>query len=111
MQLLLSRHTVVCRAAQEAGAQHRKYIYRKKENVIFTPLYLGDPVFDWNQTCYKVARQPGESTFQIGSKSLQQLPRYELPKFRFFLRFYIFSSCFRTLAKIAIKRKCVLRSP
>ena len=31
----------MCRAAQEAGAPHRKYIYRKKENVIFTPLYLG----------------------------------------------------------------------
>ena len=37
-----SRHTVVCRAAQEAGAPHREYIDRKNENVIFTPLYLGD---------------------------------------------------------------------
>ena len=43
-----SRHMVVCRAAQEAGTPHREYIYRKKENVIFTPLYLGDPLFDWN---------------------------------------------------------------
>ena len=34
----LSRHTVVCRAAQEAGAPHREYIYRKKVNAIFTPL-------------------------------------------------------------------------
>ena len=32
----VSRHTVVCRAAQEAGAPHREYIDRKKENVIFT---------------------------------------------------------------------------
>ena len=47
--LLISRHTVVCRAAQEAGAPHREYIYRKKENVIFTPLYLGDPLSDYNQ--------------------------------------------------------------
>ena len=30
--------------AQEAGASHRGYIDRKKENVIFTPLYLGDPL-------------------------------------------------------------------
>ena len=32
-----SRHMVVCRAAQEAGAPHREYIYRKKVNAIFTP--------------------------------------------------------------------------
>ena len=60
-----SRHTVVCRAAQEAGAPHREYIDRKNENVIFTPLYLGDHFSDWNQICYTVARQPRESTFQI----------------------------------------------
>ena len=42
----ISRHTVVCRAAQEAGAPHREYIYRKKENVIFTLLYLGDSLSD-----------------------------------------------------------------
>ena len=60
-----SRHTVVCRVAQEASAPHREYIYRKKENVIFTPLYLGDPLSNWNQICYTVARQPGESTFHI----------------------------------------------
>ena len=60
-----SRHTVVCRAAQEAGAPHREYIERKNENVIFTPLYLGDHLSDWNQICYTVARQPRESTFQI----------------------------------------------
>ena len=62
---MVSRHTVVCRAAQEAGAPHREYIVRKKENVIFTPLYLGDPLSDWNQICYRVAHQPGDSTFQI----------------------------------------------
>ena len=51
--------------AQEAGAPHREYIDRKNENVIFTPLYLGDHLSDWNQICYTVARQPRESTFQI----------------------------------------------
>ena len=60
-----SRHTIVCRAAQEAGAPHREYIDRKNENVIFPPLYLGDHLSDWNQICYAVARQPRESTFQI----------------------------------------------
>ena len=63
--LIRSRHTVVCRAAQEAGAPHREYIDRKNKNVIFTPLYLGDHLSDWNQICYTVARQPRESTFQI----------------------------------------------
>ena len=28
---IISRHTIVCRAAQEAGAPHREYINRKKE--------------------------------------------------------------------------------
>ena len=41
-----SRHTVVCHAAQEAGAPHREYIYRKKVNAIFTPLYLRDSLSD-----------------------------------------------------------------
>ena len=36
--MCISRHTVVCRAAQVAGAPHREYIYRKKVNAIFTPL-------------------------------------------------------------------------
>ena len=36
--IYISRHTVVCRAAQEAGAQPREYIDRKKENAIFAPL-------------------------------------------------------------------------
>ena len=62
---MTSRHTVVFRAAQEAGAPHREYIDRKNENVIFTPLYLGDHLSDWNQICDTVARQPRESTFQI----------------------------------------------
>ena len=55
----------MCRAAQEANAPRRGYIDRKKENVIFTPLYVGDALSDWNQMCRRVARQLGESTFQI----------------------------------------------
>ena len=59
-----SRHTIVCHAAQKAGTPHRGYIDRKKENVIFTLLYLGDPLSNWNQICYKVSHQPGEPTYQ-----------------------------------------------
>ena len=70
-------------------ARHtREYIDRKNENVIFTPLYLSDHLSDLNQICYTVARQPGDPTFQIGRKSLQPFPRYELPKFGFF--FFVF---------------------
>ena len=47
----ISRHTIVCRAAQEAGAPHHCYIKRKKINVIFAPLYLGDPLSYWIQIC------------------------------------------------------------
>ena len=54
-----SRHTIVCRAAQEAGAPHSEYIDRKKENIIVTLLYLGDPLFDWNQICWRRAAQLG----------------------------------------------------
>ena len=97
----------MCRAAQEAGAPHRGYIDRKKENVIFTPLYLGDTLSDWNQSCYRVARQLGESTFQILRKSLQPFPRYELPKFRFF--FFVFShtckNCYKTKTRTPIALK------
>ena len=57
----LSRHTIVCRAAQEAGVPH----VQEEENVIFTHLYLGDILSDWNQICCRVARQLEESTFQI----------------------------------------------
>ena len=48
----------MCHAAQEAGTSHHGYIDRKKENVIFTPLYLGDPLSDWNQSCYRIAYLP-----------------------------------------------------
>ena len=60
-----SRHAILCRAAQEAGTPHLGYIGRKKENVIFTPLYLGDPLSDCNQICYRVTRQLEEAIFQI----------------------------------------------
>ena len=60
-----SRYTIVCRAAQEASTPQRGYIERKKENIIFILLFLSDPLFDWIQICNRVARQPGESTYQI----------------------------------------------
>ena len=38
MEVWVSRHTAVCRAAQEASVPHREYIDRKKENAICTPM-------------------------------------------------------------------------
>ena len=102
LSITVSRHTIVCCVAQEAGVPHRGYIDRKKENVIFTLLYLSDPLSDWNQICYRVAHQPGESTFKIGRKSLWPFLRYELTTFDSFLRFFLSSSCYGTLTKIAI---------
>ena len=48
--LYISRHMIVCRAAQEAGMPYHEYINinRKKVNTIFTPLYLSDPLSNWN---------------------------------------------------------------
>ena len=94
----------MCRAAQEAGAPHREYIDRKNENVIFTPLYLGDHLSDWNQICYTVARQPREIAPAISEIRADKV-------FVFFSSFFFSSSSFRTLAKIAITSKRVLRSP
>ena len=113
IDLYMSRHSVVCRAAQEAGAPHREYIYRKKENVIFTFLYLGDPLSDWKQICYRISRQPGKFTFQIRRKSIQPFPRYELSKFQFFscffFLFFVFShtckNCYKTQACTPIALK------
>ena len=65
LDYMVSRHTIVCRAAQGAGTPHHGYIDRKKENVILQPLYLSDTLSDWNQICCRVARELGESTFQI----------------------------------------------
>ena len=110
---LSSRHTIVCRTAQEAGAPHRGYIDRKKENVIFTPLYLSDPLSNWNQICYRVFASQGSLHSKFEGNRSSHFRDTSCQSFDYFLRFLIllFSSCFRTLAKIAIKRKRVLRSP
>ena len=39
-KLFVSRHTVVCRAAQEAGAPHREYVYQSRYAQRFTVPYI-----------------------------------------------------------------------
>ena len=63
--ILTSIHTVVCRAAQEAGAQPREYIDRKKENAIFAPPYLCAALMKQDKFCCVHSLQLQYSTFQI----------------------------------------------
>ena len=73
----------MCREAQEAGVPHRGYIDRKKENVIFTLLHLGDLLSDWNQICNRVACQPGESTYQEIAPAISEIQTTEVSIFFF----------------------------
>ena len=76
--MFISRHTIVCRVAQEAGASHYGYINKKKENVIFTSLYLGDTLSDWNLQSCLPARAVHISNLR---KSPIAFSSYEQPKF------------------------------
>ena len=106
-----SRHTVVCHAAQEAGAPHREYMYRKKEIVIFTLLYLGDPLSDWNQICYRVSRQPGSLHSKFEGNHSSHFRDTSFQSFDFFLLHFLFLLRVFAHLQIAIKCKRVLRSP
>ena len=92
----------------------REYIDRKNENVIFTPLYLGDHLSDWNQICYTVARQPGglQSKFEgIRSSHFRDTSCQSVVFFFvfFFFFFFVFSNtcknCYnkQTRTPIALK--------
>ena len=96
------------RAAQGAGAPHRGYIDRKKENVSFTPLYLGDPLFNWNQTCYRVSRQPGESIhskFEGNRSSHFQDTSCQSFNFFFFVFSHTCKNCYKTQMRTPIALK------
>ena len=101
----------MCRAAQEAGAQPREYIDRKKENALFAAL-----------CCVDETRQLLLCTFP--PTSLLHIPNLseiasgipEICDFKNWLSFFgyfssYFSSSFRTLTKTAIKRERVIRLP
>ena len=74
------------------SARHtREYIDRKNENVIFTPLYLGDHLSDWNQICYTVARQPGGVYIPNLKEIAPTISEIRAAKVSFFfLRFFFF---------------------
>ena len=125
----ISRHTIVCHAAQEAGAPHRGYqdkrqcVVRPKKPARHTVSILtGRTKTSFSHFCISVI------TYLIGTKFATQLPasqgslhsKFEgnrsshfrdtsCQSFVFF--FFSSSSSFRTLAKIAITSKRVLRSP
>ena len=56
------KSSTVCRVAQEAGAQHREYIDRKKENVIFAPPWLCAAFIKHDDFCCGHAHQFQYST-------------------------------------------------
>ena len=99
----------MCHAAQEAGAPHRGYIDRKKENVIFTPSYLGDLEPNLLQSC-PPARGVYIPNLKEITPAISEIRAAKVSIF-FFVVHVFAPSLFRTLAKIAIKRKRVLRSP
>ena len=105
----VSRHTVVCRAAQEAGAPHREYIDRKKMS--FSHLCISVIPYPIG---IKLATELSDSQGSLHSKCegnrSSNFRDTSCQSFDFFFVFFS-SSRFRTLAKIAIKRKRVLRSP
>ena len=103
----------MCRAAQEAGAPHREYIDRKNENVIFTPLYLGDHLSDWNQICYSCP--PAKGVYIPNLKEIApaiseiRAAKVSFFFFVFFFFFFVFShtckNCYnkQTRTPIALK--------
>ena len=92
-----SRHTVVCRAAQESRARKRsEYIDRNNK---VSHLYLCDGLSKWHQIYSGVSLMKGMPHFKF--QSLKPFLRYESAKFR--KNFFVFpsfsSSSFCTLCK------------
>ena len=103
----------MCRAAQEAGAPHREYIDRKKENVIFTLLYLGDPLSDWNQICTELPASQGSLHSKFEGNRSSHFRDTSCQSFDFFLRFFFFfvfshtcKNCYKTQTRTPIALKC-----
>ena len=97
----------MCHAAQEAGAPYREYIDRKKENVIFTPLYLGDPLSDWNQSC-----PPARGVYIPNLKEIAPaISEIRAAKVSIFFRFFFFvfshtcKNCYKTKTRAPIALK------
>ena len=94
----------MCRAAQEAGAPHREYINRKKENVIFTLLYLGD-------TVSKFAAELPASYGSLHSKFEENHSSHfrDMSGQRFVFFFFVFShtckNCYKTQTRTPIALK------
>ena len=90
------------------------YINRKKENIIFTPLYLGDPLSNWNQLCYRITTcQPGESLLNLKeiAPAISEIRPAKVSIFFLFLSFFVFShtckKCYKTQMRTPITLKFV----
>ena len=106
---MLSRHTIECRAAQEAGVPHRGYIDRKNENVIFTLLYLGDPLSDWNQIfATELSASKGNLRTKFEGNRSRNFRDTSCKNFDFFSWFFFFvfshtcKNCYKTQTRTPI---------
>ena len=99
VMITVSRHTIVCRAAQEAGVPHCGYIDRKKMSfshhcISVIPIRLEPNLL---QSC-----QPTRGVYIPNLKEITlAISEIQAAKLSIFI-FVFFSLCFRTLAKIAI---------
>ena len=88
------RHTVVCRAAQEAGCE---YIDRKNNNAIFTYMHLRAAFTKLDNFCCRDALHHQYPTFQLVTKSRQASLRSKLSIIglvsSFFFLFFFSSRC------------------
>ena len=100
----------MCRAAQEADAPHREYIDRKTSFSHLCISVIPYPIGTKFATELPASQGSPHSNFEGNRSSHFRDTSCQSVDF-FSLFFSTSSSSFRTLAKIAIKRKRVLRSP
>ena len=108
----VSRHTVVCRAAQGAGTPH-PWVYWQEERKRHFHTFVSQWSLIWLEPNLLHSCPPARGVYIPNLKEIAPaISEIRAAKVSFFfLRFFSSSSSFRTLAKIAITSKRVLRSP
>ena len=106
---VLSRHTVVCHATQEASTPLHEYSYWQEEQKHNFHVYVLHTAFmKPDDFCCRDAFYYQYRTFQIVTKSRQAFPNYKLQKLAKLLCFF---SSFCQGVKVAIRWKHVIWLP